>query len=419
MKTADLIALYKKTRATTEELCLPLLIEDYVIQGMEDVSPPKWHLAHTSWFFETCILKQKVHYQPYNPIFQELFNSYYQLMGKPFPRPKRGLLSRPSVEEVYAYRHHIDEHVLAFMSQDILKDEPLLKLIKLGIHHEQQHQELLLMDVHYNFSLNPLFPVYQKTTPIGTSDELPALEFLELTPGVVVIGAEEQGGFHFDNEYPHHQKIITQCAIANRLISNQEYLHFIEDGGYENPGLWLSDGWDWLTNNSISKPLYWRQQDNQWWEFSLLGLHRLNQSAPVAHISFYEAEAYARWAKARLPTEEEWEHHVRSANYKSLQGNFLEEKRFSPLPASSQCVHNPHQFFGDLWEWTSSAYAPYPRYQPFKGVVGEYNGKFMNNQRVLRGGCCITPRDHIRTTYRNFFQPDKRWQFCGIRLVKE
>lgn len=418
MDSAELIAIYQKTRSTTEQICIPLITEDYGIQGMEDVSPPKWHLAHTSWFFETCILKQNADYQLYNPIFHQLFNSYYQLLGKPFPRPQRGLLSRPGVDDVYQYRHYIDTQIIALLDQTGVEQGDLVKLIELGIHHEQQHQELLLMDIQYNFSLNPLFPAYQLAKPVRDTSPTASLNFIEITPSITSIGTDEEG-FCFDNEQPKHQKVIIQCAIGDRLITNEEYIHFIEDGGYTNPGLWLSDGWDWCNNNNITMPLYWYYQDNRWFQFNLFGLNPMNMSAPVSHISFYEADAYARWANARLPTEEEWEYHVKTAGYKPNPGSFLEQGTLIPQPADNQDANNPHQFFGDLWEWTSSAYAPYPQYKPFKGMVGEYNGKFMNNQRVLRGGSCITPQSHIRSTYRNFFQPEKRWHFCGIRLVKD
>lgn len=413
MDSTLLLAHYQQTRQLTERLCSSLLIEDYVVQGMEDASPPKWHLAHSTWFFETAILKLNKKYQPFNLVFHQLFNSYYQLLGKPFARPNRGLLSRPSVEEIYLYRQYVDEHIKEWLAQGAL-NEASKQLLLLGIHHEQQHQELLLMDIRYNFSLNPLFPAYRAEKPINSCSAPPPLEFIDIKEGIRYIGAEE-GGFCFDNELPRHQKIISPCAIANRLVTNQEYLHFIEDSGYTDASLWLSDGWDWCNRHQVTKPLYWYYHEDQWWEFSLFGLHPLQRNAPVAHISFYEADAYARWAKARLPTEEEWECHVRAAQYQPQHGNFLEHNQLVPLPASTE----NHQFFGDLWEWTSSAYAPYPRYKPFKGMVGEYNGKFMNNQRVLRGGCCITPSNHIRVSYRNFFQPEKRWQFCGIRLVTE
>jgi ergothioneine biosynthesis protein EgtB len=417
MEPTELIAVYQETRRTTEHLCSPLITEDYGVQGMEDVSPPKWQLAHSSWFFETCILKQNADYQLYNPMFHQLFNSYYQLLGIPFPRPQRGLLSRPSVKDVYQYRHYIDEQIVALLKQTDKHPDTLIKLIELGIHHEQQHQELLLMDVQFNFSLNPLFPAYQLHKPQHDESPTAPLNFIKLNPAIADIGTEEEG-FCFDNEQPKHKKIIIPCAIADRLITNEEYVHFIEDGGYKNPGLWLADGWDWCHKNHITMPLYWYYQDNSWFQFSLCGLHPIDMKAPVAHVSFYEADAYARWTKARLPTEEEWEYHVKTAGYKSSSGNFLEQGALIPQPKQHHS-DNPHQFFGDLWEWTSSAYAPYPQYKPFKGMVGEYNGKFMNNQRVLRGGACITPQSHIRATYRNFFQPDKRWHFCGIRLIKD
>ena len=418
MSPVAMSAVYRKTRQATEQLCIPLITEDYGIQGMEDVSPPKWHLAHTSWFFETCILQHNADYQLYNPMFHQLFNSYYQLLGTPFPRPQRGLLSRPSVQDIYQYRHYIDEHMLALLEHPEEHDPALLQLIELGIHHEQQHQELLLMDTQYNFSLNPLFPAYRLDKPSDHARSIDPLNFIELLPAIAEIGTEGEG-FCFDNEQPKHQKIITPCAIADRLITNQEYIDFIEDNGYKNPGLWLSDGWDWCTKNNITMPLYWYYQESRWLQFTLYGLHPLDMNAPVAHISFYEADAYARWANARLPTEEEWEYHAKTAGYTPDSANFLEQSNLIALSANRLDSNNPAQFFGDLWEWTTSAYTAYPQYKPFKGMIGEYNGKFMNNQRVLRGGSHSTPQSHIRVTYRNFFQPEKRWHFCGFRLVKD
>lgn len=418
MDPASLMSIFQHTRKITEQLCEPLIKEDYIIQGMEDVSPPKWHLAHSSWFFEACILKHDPDYQVYHPKYHHLFNSYYQLLGTLFPRPQRGLLSRPTVDETYRYRTYITEQILSLLDKMINSERSLMNLIELGIHHEQQHQELLLMDIHYNFSLNPLYPAYKlDRSKVKKCVETP-LNFLKLEEAVATIGADERH-FGFDNERPQHKKIINSCALANRLISNQEYLNFINDKGYKNPALWLADGWDWRTKNNITNPLYWLQQGNEWLQFSLYGLQPLDWNAPVAHISFFEADAYAHWAGARLPTEEEWEHFVVTENYKPAGSNFLERNQLIPLSNNPDNKENPFQFFGNLWEWTSSAYTPYPGYKPFEGMIGEYNGKFMNNQRVLRGGSCLTPEDHIRASYRNFFQPDKRWHYCGIRLAKD
>lgn len=407
-----------KTRNQTEVLCSPLTTEDYVIQAMPDVSPPKWHLAHTSWFFEMSLLtKYLSDYKLFNPHYHRLFNSYYQAIGKPFFRPHRGFISRPGVDEIKDYRRYVNKHMLLLMEQIQPRDElEMYTLIELGVHHEQQHQELLLMDLKYNFSLNPLYPAYIEQ-PLEKMTVSTPLKFLEISEQLTLIGAKDES-FCFDNELPQHKKFIEQFYIANRLVTNEDYLEFIEEGGYQSATLWLSDGWDWCNNEGVRHPLYWQKIDGTWYEFSLLGLHPLDPLAPVSHVSFYEAEAYARWAKARLPTEEEWEYAAFSQKMNSNQGNFLENNLFHPQAVNPAQNQNPYQFFGDLWEWTSSAYNPYPRYQPLKGMVEEYNGKFMNNQRVLRGGSCITPQTHIRTTYRNFFGSDKRWPFCGIRLAK-
>jgi ergothioneine biosynthesis protein EgtB len=415
----DLLDRYITIRKKSEALCLPLIIEDYLIQGMEDVSPPKWHLAHTTWFFETCILKKDKNYQLFNPFFNYLFNSYYHAINTPFPRPNRGQLSRPSVKETYAYRHYVDEKIIDFITQS--DEEYLLSLhplMELGMNHEQQHLELLLMDIKYNFSLNPQFTAYSNQSPQKDISPTKALQFIQIDQGIANIGAETKD-FCFDNERPCHQKIIAEFLIADRLVTNADYLHFINDGGYQNPILWLSDGWDWCLSQKITAPLYWYYHDNAWWEFTLFGLQPLRMNAPVSHVSFYEADAYARWNHARLPTEEEWEYAVKSLGCHSKQGNFLEQNALQPNAPNPNFTHNPYQFFGDLWEWTSSAYLPYPRYKPFEGLIGEYNGKFMNNQRILRGGSCVTPQSHIRVSYRNFFLPEKRWPFCGIRLAKD
>lgn len=407
---------YKQVREQTERLCQPLEIEDYVIQGQDEVSPVKWHLAHTSWFFETFILMPNIpHYRAYNPLFQDLFNSYYQTLGQPFPKPNRGLLSRPTVANVYAYREFVDKAMLNYLSTASLDNfNKSYLLIEMGLNHEQQHQELILMDIKYNLSLNPEAPKYH--TPkltISPFIELAQEQFLPVQGTTTSIGYTDQG-FCYDIEKPAHLCIIQPFNIANRLVTNGQYLEFINAKGYQNPSIWLSDGWDCVIKNNWQAPLYWRKLDDQWHEFTLYGLSEIDLNAPVCHISFYEANAYAQWRGLRLPTETEWEHFVTLAQLKICDGNFLESNQLHPVVANKQ---SPSQFFGDLWEWTMSPYTPYAGYRPYDGTLGEYNGKFMCNKMVLRGGCCVTPRSHIRKTYRNFYQLDKRWQFSGVRLA--
>lgn len=411
----QLLQSYQHIRAKTEELCQPLFIEDYVIQGHEDVSPPKWHLAHTTWFFETFILISQLNYQPFDPVFQYLFNSYYQSLGNPYPRMQRGILSRPTVETIYLYRKYVDEHVQEYIH--LCTDEKLSELISIvtvGLHHEQQHQELLVMDVKFNFSLDPSCPIY-KSRDNKKIIAPHSLQFNEMEGGVIEIGGRDHE-FCFDNELPRHQFYLKPYLFANRLITNGEYIEFINAGGYQNPNYWLSDGWDTIQKNQWQAPLYWKMSENKWYVFTLNGLQEINLNEPVAHVSYYEADAYARWKNKRLPTESEWENVVTQNNITAENGNFMEENYFHPIAATSSVNHH-QQLFGDLWEWTASAYLPYPGYKPLVGALGEYNGKFMNNQFVLRGGCCVTPKTHIRPSYRNFFQPDKRWQFSGIRLA--
>ncbi|TAL63006.1 MAG: ergothioneine biosynthesis protein EgtB [Legionella sp.] len=405
----------QQVRSYSEKLCEPLTTEDYVIQGMEDVSPAKWHLAHTTWFFETFILTPYLTqtYKVFHPAFAYLFNSYYQEMGKPYPRPQRGLLSRPSVAMIYDYRKHVDAYLLELLStvsEQKLKE--LHPLIVLGMEHEQQHQELLLMDIKYNFSLNPEFSVYAPVKSVTQSAE--PLEFISNPGGLVTIGYQGDQ-FHFDNELPVHQTFLYPFAMASRLITNQEYLEFIADKGYNTPSLWLSDGWDWLNSQKIKAPLYWEEDHADTLVFTLHGLELLKPHEPVAHVSFYEADAFARWRGCRLATEAEWEYFVNLHQLTPNEGNFMESGFYHPQASTEDSLS---QFFGDLWEWTVSPYLPYPGYKPLPGALGEYNGKFMNNQRVLKGGSCVTPKTHIRSSYRNFFQPDKRWQFSGIRLVQ-
>lgn len=408
---------YRSVRAMTEAICKPLYLEDHLIQSISDVSPPKWHLAHTTWFFETFLLMPHLrNYQPFDPLFHYLFNSYYHGIGNPFPRHQRGLLSRPTVATVYAYRTSINEYLLNLIDQAPTEQLLLISpLITLGLNHEQQHQELLLMDIKHNFSMDPRFPAYRPGPPMPPTKPATEIDFSYREGGIVTLGSSSTA-FCFDNELPQHPVFIQPYLIANRLVTNAEYIEFIAAGGYQNPRWWLADGWDYVQTHRWAAPLYWEKFDNHWHIFTLAGLQPLNAAEPVAHVSFFEADAYARWRGKRLPTESEWEHFVIHLNLDSNNGNFMEREIYHPLPSF---LHKtvPQQFFGDLWEWTASPYGPYPNFKPLKGALGEYNGKFMNNQFVLRGGCCVTPASHIRASYRNFFQPDKRWQFSGIRLA--
>jgi ergothioneine biosynthesis protein EgtB len=389
---------------------------------MADSSPPKWHLAHTSWFFETFLLKPTLSdYTVFHEQFEYLFNSYYNGIGQPYPRANRGFLSRPTVTEVLAYRRHVDEHMQALLSD---AGDSLRERIILGLHHEQQHQELLVMDIKYNFGNNPLFPAYRDQTQqaadrlrlshSSTQAERP-MAFSEFSGGLVSVGAAGEQ-FCFDNELPRHSVFLPPFALANRVISNAEYQQFMVDGGYLTPGLWLSDGWSWLQQSpQIRAPAYWLERDGQWFEYTLRGLQPLHGSDPVCHVSFYEAEAFARWHGARLPTEAEWE--SVSESVETVGGNFVDTGSLHPQPARDE--PGLQQMFGDVWEWTVSAYGPYPGFAPAAGAIGEYNGKFMSNQRVLKGGSCATPPGHIRSSYRNFFYPPDRWQFSGIRLARD
>lgn len=410
----SLLSCYQVVRQQTLKLCEPLQLSDYELQAAEFVSPVKWHLAHTSWFFETFLLKPNIAgYQEFHPLFGHLFNSYYNGIGQPFSRGQRGLLSRPSLDDVLGYREHIDQAMAV-----LLTEEKHAYLIHLGLNHEQQHQELLLTDLLYCWSFNPLRPVYQSIRPVKTQDEDQPNRWVDFGGGIFRIGCKASDQtFSFDNEGPRHESLVADFALSHRLISNREYLEFIQDEGYQRAELWLSDGWSWLQNAGINAPLYWQQQDSGWIHYTLQGVQPLNMDAPVTHVSFYEADAFARWAGARLPTEYEWE--VSARQQTNMDGNFIDSKQLRPLPASLQKNHSGlQQQFGDCWEWTSSPYQAYPGYQPAQGAVGEYNGKFMCNQMVLRGGSCLTPGDHIRCTYRNFFYPRERWQFTGIRLAK-
>jgi len=405
---------YATVRRASEALARPLAPDDYGLQAMPEVSPAKWHLAHTSWFFETFLLTPFLTgYREFHPQFGHLFNSYYQQVGSPFPRPQRGLLSRPTIEEVARYRAHVDEAMAALLAAAEDEHWPTVAMrTELGCQHEEQHQELFLTDIKYNFSHNPLRPAYRDDLPRASAGAGVPLAWLAQPGGEVAIG-HVGNGFAFDNEAPRHRVLLAPHAIASRLVTNGEYLEFMQAGGYRRPEFWLADGWHAANERNWQAPLYWEQRDGRWWVYTLSGMRPVVEHEPVCHISLYEADAYARWAGARLPTEAEWE---ALASRQPLAGNLREAGHLHPVPATDA---SRAQFFGDVWEWTQSAYAPYPGYRPPTGAIGEYNGKFMVNQYVLRGGSCVTPSGHIRASYRNFFYPADRWQFSGLRLARD
>lgn len=386
---ADLAKRYGVVRQYTEHLAAHLSAEDQCVQSMPDASPAKWHRAHTTWFFEQFVLGEYLPgYTPFNSSFGYLFNSYYETVGARHPRPMRGLLTRPSASEVAAYRAHVDDAMVRFIP--IMPENPAA-LVELGLQHEQQHQELMLTDILHAFAQNPLLPAALPgwREPPGAAS--PA-RFVHCAGGIVQIG-DRGDGFCFDNETPRHDALLREYALASHLVQNSEWLEFIADGGYRTPTLWMSDGWARLQAEGWHAPLHWIERDGAWWQMGLGGPVRLEAGAPVRHVSWYEADAFARWTGARLPTEAEWEAAVRH-------------------PAL-------HEMMGHLWQWTASSYSPYPGYRPVAGAVGEYNGKFMINQMVLRGGSVATPPGHVRASYRNFFHPDKRWQFSGLRLARD
>ncbi len=421
---ANLLERYKQIRNFTEELCKPLVTEDYVIQSMPDVSPTKWHLAHTSWFFETFVLRPAYStaaysgksYKPLKETYAYLFNSYYVQAGERFTRAKRGLLSRPTVAEVYEYRKYVDEFMVNFLENvNEPEFEKYAPVIEIGINHEQQHQELLLTDIKHVFSINPLHPVYSsKEVPV--TEKIPPMEWINFEEGIFNTGHNGKG-FSYDNETPKHKEYINSFKLASRLVTNREFLAFIEDKGYQTPELWLSDGWATVENEKWNAPMYWTKPESEWWNYKLSGFHKVDLNEPVCHVSYYEADAYARWAGARLPTEGEWE---AAASNIEEKGNFVESGYYHPI-SMEQLKNNSalNQMFGDVWEWTGSSYSPYPGYKTLPGALGEYNGKFMSGQMVLRGGSCATSETHIRKTYRNFFPPNARWQFMGVRLAKD
>lgn len=408
---------YARVRRFTEHLCEPLEVEDYGLQVAVEASPPRWHLAHVSWFFETFLLRP---YLPGYPVFHVgfdyLFNSYYEQTGSGFwPRAERGLLSRPTVAEVYDYRRHVDRGIADLIAHCTPADWPTVSArLLIGLNHEQQHQELLLTDIKRNLAHNPLRPAYRSDLPAGPCALPGPVGFVSFDGGLVEIGAGPEG-FAWDNERPRHRVFLAPFALADRPVTNGEFLAFMEDGGYDNPALWLSDGWAEVRSRGWRSPLYWEPSDAGWQVMTLGGMRALNPAEPACHLSYYEAEAFATWAGARLPTELEWEH---AAATLPVQGRFVEDGWLHPRPAP-EATGGLRQMFGDLWEWTGSAYLPYPGYRPPPGALGEYNGKFMCNQMVLRGGSCATPGDHLRATYRNFFYPLERWQFMGLRLARD
>lgn len=412
---------YRAVRATTERLAEPLCPEDQVVQSMDDVSPTKWHRAHVTWFFETLLLKPFAPgYTEFHADFAFLFNSYYEALGPRHARPQRGLLSRPTADQVAGYRAHVDQAMEDLLAKASGADwSRIAPLLDLGLNHEQQHQELLLTDIKHVFSCNPLLPAHTyRPAPVPGEDAASPLNWVEFDGGLVEIGHQGEE-FAYDNESPRHKTYLAPYRLASRPVTNGEYLEFVADGGYSQPAHWLSDGWATVNREEWDSPLYWQREDGDWSEFTLTGLRPLDPAAPVSHVSFYEANAYASWFGKRLATEAEWEAAAPPCrpDGNRAAGNFLDDGRFHPAPGMTG--NGLQQMYGDVWEWTQSAYTPYPGFTPVAGAVREYNGKFMSGQMVLRGGSCVTPADHIRATYRNFFYPKDRWQFSGIRLADE
>jgi ergothioneine biosynthesis protein EgtB len=418
---------FARIRAATLALAAPLTPEDCQVQSMPDASPIKWHLAHVTWFFETFVLERfEPGFLPFDSAFRVLFNSYYNGVGEQFPRALRGLITAPTLKQVRLFRAQVDERVEALLAAR--RDEPELRaLVTLGLHHEQQHQELMLTDIKHALHHSPAHPPYAPRWPI-VAVRPQTLDWLHYEGGMVEQGHDpvRDGDFHFDNEAPRHFNFLAPFALASRPVTYGEYLAFIEDGGYRRPELWLSMGWDWVRARAAQAaaapaslaPLYWRLANGAWSNHTLHGTVAIDLHTPVCHLSWFEADAFVRWAGARLPTEAEWEH--AAGRLRAPQrGNFAEQRAYHPLPQAASSVGEPVQMFGDVWEWTASNYNPYPGYRPAAGAVGEYNGKFMCNQFVLRGGSCATPQGHVRASYRNFFPPDAQWQFSGLRLARD
>ncbi|HAC66292.1 MAG TPA: ergothioneine biosynthesis protein EgtB [Cyanothece sp. UBA12306] len=412
-KKQSLSAYYQRVRQTSEQICEPLEIEDYVVQSMPDASPLKWHLAHTAWFFEAFILVPHLKsYRVFNSKYDYLLNSYYESLGERVAASQRGTLSRPTVAEIYRYRTYVDEAMELLITENV-GNSHLESLIILGLNHEQQHQEFLFTNIKHLFGNNPLRPVYNANLPIANALSIvQPMDWVTYPANLSEIG-HNGSEFAFDNEQPRHQVYLPEYKLASRLVTNGEYLEFIAAGGYNNPDYWLSEGWTTIRSQNWQSPLYWEQIEGKWWLMTLGGMRPLNENEPVCHVSFYEADAYARWVEKRLPTEAEWEN---AAKNSPVQGNLLESGILQPAPATGG--DSPEQLFGDVWEWTNSTHQPYPGYRLEKGIIGEYNGKLMCNRLVLRGGSCVTPQSHIRSTYRNFYPPATRWQFSGIRLAQ-
>lgn len=430
LATADVLGRYDRVRAQTLALAQPLSDADCQVQSMPDASPTKWHLAHTTWFFETFVLERlEPDFRPVDPAYRVLFNSYYQGVGDQHPRPQRGLITRPGMAEIRAYRAQVDARMRTLLATP--PSPELATLLELGLQHEQQHQELLLTDIKHLLACNPTNPIYRPQEP-RTAAAPASLRWCRFAGGVADIG-HAGGGFAFDNECPRHAVLLRPFSLANRLVTQGEWLAFLQDGGYGDPRWWMAAGWDWVRAQRVTAPLYW-QQDGElahhdgWTTFTLHGRVPLDALTPVVHVSWFEADAYARWCGARsgepvrLPTEAEWEHAAsRLGACWATGGNFLDSGAFHPMPRATGAADGagPFQLGGDVWEWTASPYTAYPGYRPWEGAVGEYNGKFMVNQMVLRGGSCATPQDHIRASYRNFFPTEARWQFSGVRLAKD
>ncbi len=415
INSGALASRYQEIRTDSLALVDGLSDADATVQSMPDASPSKWHLAHTSWFFEAVILRPHLPaYEPFDETFHYLFNSYYEAMGPRHARPRRGMLTRPTLEQVFAYRAHIDDAMQRLMREMTLSDA-LIDSITLGLNHEQQHQELLLTDLLHLFAQNPLNPEYRAPVPLPLPDSTaPDMTWARFDGGIYQAGHDGQG-FAFDCEGPRHDVLIQPFQLAARPVTIGDWIGFMEAGGYTDPLLWLADGWAMVQEHSLNEPLYWEQRNDQWWSMTLHGIRPVDEDAPISHISFFEADAYARWAGCRLPTEFEWEI---AAQDLPLQGNFADRKLYRPRPSSDHPAALT-QMYGDVWEWTSSPYMAYPGFKPIAGVASEYNGKFMSGQMVLRGGSCVTPANHIRASYRNFFYPHQRWQFSGLRLAKD
>jgi ergothioneine biosynthesis protein EgtB len=408
---------YHEVRRFTMALCEPLELEDYVAQSMTEASPTKWHIAHTTWFFETFVLERyDESYRPFHPQYSFLFNSYYNAVGERVARPIRGLMTRPTVADVRRYREHVDEAILALLER--AKGPAFQRarsLIEIGLQHEQQHQELILIDLKHLLSLNSMRPVYRPSLERSGPTEAGPMHWIGFDEGIYRIG-HEGDEFAWDNESPRHRVFLNRFQIGDRLVTNREYLAFMADGGYERPELWLDEGWATVQANGWKAPRYWERDGDDWKHFTLSGMRSLDPEEPVCHVSFYEAHAFAWWTGARLPTESEWEI---AAAERPIEGNFVEQQRCHPAICAQDESGAVRQAFGDAWEWTQSAYRPYPGYRAAEGALGEYNGKFMCNQFVLRGGSCVTPQSHVRSTYRNFFHAPARWVVTGIRLARD